>query len=664
MAASTASSAGAGIVPEFQYEALPNPETHIRLLEIKPSKTKLGRRKYRCRYGSVADYEDDTVECNLTVWRVDNTPEYVAISYTWGEDDRSTDRDVLVNGRCLRVRKSCDESLRQARRYDGPKYCWIDGICINQTNDDGNHEKNHQVRIMGDIYRNAIHVLACVGPCDETSHCLFSMVKWSAWPRGFFAHMHAHEWVQERPWVAIVLGLADFTLFLVHDQFRKRDYFYRVWILQELFLARRVTISCGSHFVTATDLDMRMRLAKERVYEKFSVSHNDHWIVGLAKKLTPRDNDVWDFFNRIWIRSADDWNWTLATSSPEELMTLEKALFRVADLRCSEPRDRIYGILSMVRWDGLDYITPDYNKPKLELAVEVLLALRVEYAYRLWDLGKSVISALAMGLGDVDVAGAISARRSGITAPVPVLLTDRHPTNNIRRLSSVFKFQGRRICEEDDWVLAPHLQSTKRGTQQDKEPNGSRYQTIRSKETGKVIGFVPEATKPDDWIITHSSLGFSGATLGGVSFALAIIARHHPPGQQYHLESPAFIFRKAIEKLPLTNIDVLFDPQDLLILFIQAHGQFTRFTTTAHRLKRVTEMLQVRFCHFEGSSYALHNGDDPDRCNNENTSAYEDFYRSEGLDPNEDLDIDDDGDVDEDSGSDRPRGWTAIHRLS
>lgn len=67
IAAITASSAGAGIVPEFQYEPLPNPETHIRLLEIKPSKTELGRRKYRCRYGSVTDYEDDMVECLLTV---------------------------------------------------------------------------------------------------------------------------------------------------------------------------------------------------------------------------------------------------------------------------------------------------------------------------------------------------------------------------------------------------------------------------------------------------------------------------------------------------------------------------------------------------------------------------------------------------------------------
>lgn len=618
MAAITASSAGAGIVPDFQYEALPNPETHIRLLEIKPSKTKLGRRKYRCRYGSVADNEDDTVECLLTVWRIDATPEYTAISYTWGMRSGSTDRTVLINGRYVSVGKNCDESLRQARRHDGPKYCWIDGICINQANDDGNYEKNHQVRIMGDIYRNASHILACIGPCDETSHRLFSMVEWPMWPRGFFSQAHklSREWL----WVGYVLGPADFTFLLTYGQFLERDYFNRVWILQELFLARRVTISCGCHFVSAEDLYEHRWLIQRKlslVINYRPEPHSYDWILRLPRKkrIIPHSREYhtdrgWtspSFVFEMWFTFLVVNHLSLAISSPEEFLTLEKAFRQVGDLKCSEPRDRIYGILSMVQWGGVAYITPDYNKPKLELAAEVLLALGIEGAYDLTDFVVRVISALDMRLGDVDVTGAISARRSGITAPVPVLINESQPMDNARRLSTVFKFHGMRICEEDDWILAPHLHSKERDAQQDGKPNSPRYQTIRSKKTGEVIGFVPETTKPGDWIIVCSldSPGFEYFILGEALFDLVLVARHHPAEQQYHLESPAFILDTAITGHSGAKFDVYFDPQDLLVLFIQAHGQFTSSMSAAQQLKRVNEMLHMRFCQVEGSSYAL-----------------------------------------------------------
>ncbi|CAM1506144.1 Fc.00g057850.m01.CDS01 [Cosmosporella sp. VM-42] len=676
MAAITASSTGAGMVPDFQYKGLPDPEAHIRLLEIKPSKTKRGRQKYRCHYGSVADYEDDTVECLMTIWPTNDTPDYVAISYTWGQDNSNTDSSVLINGRRFRVGKNCDEALRQARRHDGAKYCWIDAICINQTTDHGNYEKNHQVRIMGDIYRNASHILACVGPCDETSHRLIRMVEWPRWPRGFITH--AHEWFREWLWVVIVLGPADLTFLLLYRQFIKRTFFKRVWILQELFLAQHVVISCGSHFVTVRNLDRRLRPAQQRLDIEVvhrEKSHSYDWILRLAgqKRLIPSSEGNKRFIS--WTRptflhamsdmSVD--HLSLATSSSKEQLTLEKAFSQAAALKCSEPRDRIYGILSMVRWSGPDYITPDYNKPKLELAAEILWALRIEEANRLRYFVNQIISALSMRLEDADVAGAIFVRHSGITTPVPAPSTKRQLTDNTRRLSSVFKFHGRRICEEDEWILAPGLHNLEGDAQQDGEPNGLRYQTIRSNTTGKIIGFVPEATRPDDWIITDPSLYSTCVTLGRVIFDMVLIARQRPPRQQWQLESPAFISSKAIKKHPLTKFDVYFNPQDLLLLFMQTNNQFTRFTTTAHRIKRVTAMLQVRFCQVEGSSYALQDGYDSDRRTNENSDTHEDSHISEGLDPSDNLDNDEDRDTDEDWNSDLSNSggvWRVIKRVS
>jgi hypothetical protein len=46
-------------------------------------------------------------------------------------------------------------------------YLWIDAICINQTN---NKEKSFQVGLMAEIYQQANHVFAWLGPATKSSN--------------------------------------------------------------------------------------------------------------------------------------------------------------------------------------------------------------------------------------------------------------------------------------------------------------------------------------------------------------------------------------------------------------------------------------------------------------------------------------------------------------
>ena len=50
----------------FQHDLLEDAQTYIRLLKVLRVET------------------DGTIECELTVWLRDDAPEYVAVSYAWG----------------------------------------------------------------------------------------------------------------------------------------------------------------------------------------------------------------------------------------------------------------------------------------------------------------------------------------------------------------------------------------------------------------------------------------------------------------------------------------------------------------------------------------------------------------------------------------------------
>jgi hypothetical protein len=135
----------------FRHEPLPDSTSHLRLLKILRN--------------------DIRVVCELTTWHISAAPPYHALSYTWG-DEVSPCR-ITINGRYMVVRSNCAYVLQQAFASDRSVHYWIDAICIDQSSAE---EKNHQVALMGQLYKGAAHVLACVGSTADDSDFLFSMI--------------------------------------------------------------------------------------------------------------------------------------------------------------------------------------------------------------------------------------------------------------------------------------------------------------------------------------------------------------------------------------------------------------------------------------------------------------------------------------------------------
>jgi hypothetical protein len=101
----------------------------------------------------------------LRIFSVDleNTPDFLAVSYVWGTAPASVSVPVC-NGGSLLVTPNVYEML-QYLESDGAQF-WIDAICIDQTNPD---EKATQIPLMHQIYSQASAVLVWLGASNPSA---------------------------------------------------------------------------------------------------------------------------------------------------------------------------------------------------------------------------------------------------------------------------------------------------------------------------------------------------------------------------------------------------------------------------------------------------------------------------------------------------------------
>ncbi|KAF2495324.1 heterokaryon incompatibility, partial [Lophium mytilinum] len=153
----------------------------------------------------------DTISCELKIsTELASRPFYKALSYTWGS--LLPARQILVNGEPFTVRENLYQFLRTIHHEKPTFFFFIDQICIDQSNV---QERNHQVNFMGQIYHEAIQVVAWLGPAaDGSDEAMF----WISRSQSHTSHYRRNDPVSLN------------YLF-------QRAYWKRIWILQEIMLA-------------------------------------------------------------------------------------------------------------------------------------------------------------------------------------------------------------------------------------------------------------------------------------------------------------------------------------------------------------------------------------------------------------------------------------------
>ena len=207
------------------------------------------------------------LKCSVKNYTLDDSPEFQALSYTWGspypDEDGDSDGEKRSRGLELPTRScnlDCSEgyllvmsnlldALYQLRDNDSDLQLWIDAICINQSDV---RERTSQVTLMGDIYHAAEAVIVWLGPEDEDAKCAVDL-------QGRFAPAIRRLFDQDR--VEDLIGYSFNAIEFCEEfgirqtsleewecyaNFHRRTWFGRTWIIQEITLAKQIHVACGA----------------------------------------------------------------------------------------------------------------------------------------------------------------------------------------------------------------------------------------------------------------------------------------------------------------------------------------------------------------------------------------------------------------------------------
>lgn len=166
---------------------------------------------------------DDPICGKLTLEYLNHMPVYDALSYSWADASGNTSlaETVTVNGVRVAITSSCHWALKRIRKPLSKKSIWVDSICIDQDN---KNERGHQVDLMPQIYARARKVMVYLGESDPASHTLIGFMRANV-NRDQDVHIEAPAQELKR--------------------FLQRQYFSRVWVIQEVALAKELVAICG-----------------------------------------------------------------------------------------------------------------------------------------------------------------------------------------------------------------------------------------------------------------------------------------------------------------------------------------------------------------------------------------------------------------------------------
>lgn len=254
---------------------------------------------------------------------LDDPPPYDALSYRWESSTRK--QCILVNGARFLVSSNLYSAMLRMQSQSAPMTgtYWIDQICINQTS---TMDRNQQVQLMGLIYSKAQVVRIWLGSESDNAEKAFSLV-------GKCALSPDH-----RDTVEMVMsdeaGARALTK-LLH-----RTYWNRMWVFQEIVLARKAVVHCGqqeapwSHFSRLDEISADHKLW-------LTAQSQQSWILQLRKALFK--------IAQFCIH-------------PKEAQHIDNALYPTRHLQCQDPRDKLYALRGVCK-SLANKMAPDYSAP-------------------------------------------------------------------------------------------------------------------------------------------------------------------------------------------------------------------------------------------------------------------------------------------------------------
>ncbi|KAK0744594.1 heterokaryon incompatibility protein-domain-containing protein [Apiosordaria backusii] len=310
----------------------------------------------------ISDKTNAKVECTLSERSMAECQKrYVALSYTWGNPIAR--RQIIVNGKPAFITENLYDALTHILRLEGLlagllEECelWVDALCINQQDA---AEKFVQVANMREVFANAQWVVAWMGPSADGSDELLR-------------DMHNNS-ITTLPGGEPSLSPEALQAFLA------RDWWKRMWILQEFIVPHFVWFMCGHSYAHSFDL-----------------------FGALSTCLSYMDRASY-YIVETEFRNTLSWRMYLLLLkerfSSEKQLTMMYLMELAKDAKCMDPRDRVFALLGLMGQEEKRHITCDYNSSPVRYFVTpfgswpwTLIQVKPGRSRKRWTSGRALPS--------------------------------------------------------------------------------------------------------------------------------------------------------------------------------------------------------------------------------------------------------------------------------
>lgn len=331
---------------ELDIDALPVLETwdHKRLSYVHST---LQDPSHQLRLVELLATDDDSSElrANLELINTVHEKNYEVVTYMWNQTRQPA--MLRINGMPYGIPTGLAQVLKRLRGSDTrrARSFWIDAISIDQQNF---KEKAIMISRMPEIFKLS------------TSHAIFADTSARESDGEALELVKRIDQIQTRRSRSIIERRQDLVDLISNHPVERllkslfdRRIWTRIWVLQEMILSKDSSVFYGEHQISINLL--------ERV-----LLQHDILEAALQSVQRPRGDDLAK--DRKW-RSTVEMICTRAEFRQEHGILPLRALYASRYLQCHDPRDRVYGILSLMREGSISDLTVDYASPVATLFV-------------------------------------------------------------------------------------------------------------------------------------------------------------------------------------------------------------------------------------------------------------------------------------------------------
>ena len=291
------------------------------------------------------------IRCGLLNYTLSESNDYEALSYTWSKPIPGKpflSQKIICNNVEFFVTQNLEAALKTLRLPDRSRIIWIDQICINQGEV---AERNRQVAIMDEIYARATQTVVWLGDVAYGSDQAMDFVHFLAVKMGEYTLQNPTKKLSKKAFGKYGIPERSNSCWAQLQALLEgagRSYWTRVWILQELGEARKITVYCGDRSVEWMHFAVLFELFQK---------HSDFYveIEDLSVFLWERTMGLIHTYSRN--KSVIGGLYLGAPSKGSH--GILDLLWRTYYHNASEPVDKIYGLLGFFK-PRLDMV-PDYT---------------------------------------------------------------------------------------------------------------------------------------------------------------------------------------------------------------------------------------------------------------------------------------------------------------